>query len=55
MASYEQSTEVPMVSVMIHTENAEEGHDIDQGLKGTLSNIKRLVEAACIKRLVEAA
>lgn len=34
------------VSVAIHTEHDEEGNDIDEGLKGTLSNIKRLVEAA---------
>lgn len=34
------------VSVTIHTEHDEEGNDIVEGLKGTLANIKRLVEAA---------
>jgi enamine deaminase RidA (YjgF/YER057c/UK114 family) len=36
---------VSTVSVSISTEHEEEGLDIEEGLKGTLANIKRLVEA----------
>jgi hypothetical protein len=35
---------VSTVSVSISTEHEEEGLDIEEGLKGTLANIKRLVE-----------
>ena len=36
---------VSTVSVSITTEREEEGPDIEEGLRGTLANIKRLVEA----------
>ena len=36
---------VSTVSVSISTEHLEEGLDIEEGLRGTLANIKRLVEA----------
>jgi hypothetical protein len=36
---------VSIVSVSVTTEHEEEGLDIEEGLRGTLANIKRLVEA----------